>query len=94
MDLTAPYPCSTCPKLIREGRTCGACRLRKCRGSTVEGAACRAPGCSVDDPRMLRRHRFADGVRIVCANHSAIVGRRPLVWAAFLDELAPRLRAG
>jgi hypothetical protein len=38
---------------------------------------------------MLRRHRFADGVVVVCANHSAVAGRRPLTWQDFEHELLP-----
>jgi hypothetical protein len=87
-DPVVPYPCASCPRLLTAGRVCGACRLRKCRGSTVEGAACRVPGCDAADPRVLRRHRFDEGVRVLCANHDALAGRRPRGWAAFLDELA------
>lgn len=40
---------------------------------------------------MLRRQRFADGCSaVLCANHAALVGRRPVTLAAFLAELAPR----
>lgn len=36
---------------------------------------------------MLRRHRFTDGTRVICANHAAVAGRRSLDWRAFLAEL-------
>jgi hypothetical protein len=85
----------SCPKLISKGRTCIGCRVRRCRGAVVEGACCRAPDCGIADERMLRRHRFVDGVAIVCANHSAVAGRRELTWADFETELrAPLRRAG
>lgn len=57
------------------------------------GETCRAPCCDVSDPRMLRRHRFADGIVVVCANHSAVAGRRPLAWSDFAAELLPAARA-
>lgn len=74
--------CETCPRLT-PGRFCVACRVRKCRGSSVEGACF----CGVSDRRMLRRHRFTDGVRVICANHAAVAGRRELDWAAYLADL-------
>ena len=84
-----PYPCSKCPRLITKGRTCGACRIRDCRGSIVEGAACRAPECDESDPRVLRRHRFTDGIAILCANHDAIAGRKPRDFGSFVREVTP-----
>lgn len=38
---------------------------------------------------MLRRHAFVDGVVVLCANHAALAGRRPLTAAAFLEEVKP-----
>lgn len=84
-----PYPCSKCPRLITKGRICGPCRVRDSRGSSVEGAACRAPECDVSDERMLRRHRFTDGVAILCANHSAVAGKRALDFETFVREVTP-----
>lgn len=49
---------------------------------------CRSPRCRVSDPRMLRRHTFADGVVILCANHDAVAGKRRIAWGEFLRELA------
>ncbi len=83
------YSCSKCPRLITKGRVCGPCRLRDSRGSIVEGAACRAPECGISDARVLRRHRFADGVAILCANHDAIAGRRARDFDSFVREVTP-----
>lgn len=83
------YPCEKCPRLITKGRVCGPCRLRDSRGSVVEGAACRAPECGISDARVLRRHRFADGVVILCANHDAIAGRRERDFESFVREVTP-----
>lgn len=47
------------------------------------GASCRAPCCAVADPRMMRRHKFVDGPVTLCANHSALAGRRQLLWRDF-----------
>lgn len=79
----------TCPACAKLNRRCQSCRLRRCRGASVAGAVCRAPCCAVSDPRMLRRHKFVDGVVVVCANHSAVAGRRPLTWPEFERELLP-----
>jgi len=75
-----------CPRCT-PSRKCVARRLRKCRGTTVEGAACRV--CGIADSRVLRRHRFPDlpDPAILCANHAAIAGRKPLAWVAFLLEV-------
>jgi hypothetical protein len=75
--------CESCPRLTT-GRFCVACRVRKCRGTTIDGSC---PLCGVSDRRMLRRHRFTDGTRVICANHAAVAGRRSLDWRAFLAEL-------
>lgn len=82
-----PTPCQGgCGTILDRGFWCTGCRLRKCRGSVVSGATCSVPDCAIDHPRALRWHRFTDEHLIVCANHSALAGRRPLTWPAFLAE--------
>ncbi len=55
----------------------------------MAGETCAAPGCGVAHPRLLRRVQFRDGALLVlCANHAALAGRRPLDAAALLAELA------
>jgi hypothetical protein len=43
----------------------------------------------MSDARTLRRHRFTDGVAILCANHDAIAGRRPRDFESFVREVTP-----
>lgn len=75
-------PCGRPTDEPRRG-LCIACYLRERRGSAFTiHAACQV--CRTADKRVLRWHRLAGGVWVVlCANHSAIAGRRPLE----LDEL-------
>ena len=68
---------------ITTGTRCTACRVRKCRGTLIDGETCGITGCGIDHPRVLRWHRFSDTTIALCANHSALAGRRPLQWSAF-----------
>jgi hypothetical protein len=72
--------------LVQSGRYCPACRVRKCRGATIEGERCGIPGCGIDHPRVLRWHRFDDATVALCANHDALAGRRPMTWAAYREH--------
>lgn len=82
-----PVAClGQCGRTLERGFWCTACRLRKHRGAVVLGACCGVHGCGVDSPRMLRRHRFADQTVVLCANHDALAGRRPIDWAVYHAE--------
>jgi hypothetical protein len=82
-----PIPCEGCGVvLVQSGRRCPGCRIRKCRGSAFSGHACGIVGCGVDSPRVLRWHRFVDATVPLCANHSALAGRRPISWTVFMAE--------
>jgi hypothetical protein len=83
----APVPCETCRAVpVKLGGSCVGCRLRRCRGTIVDDASCAVPGCPVYHPRMLRWHRFTDDHVVLCANHSALAGRRPITWNGFRAE--------
>jgi hypothetical protein len=67
---------------------CFACYLRQQRGHSID-EPCAV--CGLDDKRMLRRHRLAGGLVVLCANDAAVAGRRRLS----LEELhAERFPAG
>lgn len=85
-----PALCEVCRLIwVKGGKVCSGCRVRKHRGSAVAGGCCQAPECYIAHPRVLRRVRFRDGATVVlCANHAALAGRRPLDADAFLGELA------
>lgn len=85
----AERKCETCDRPSKD-RECVGCRVRRSRGATIAGEQCAA--CGVDHPAVLRWHRFADGQQVLCANHSALAGRRRLTFEAFAAELSPRLR--
>jgi hypothetical protein len=71
---------------MKSGRRCPACRVRKCRGSIIDGETCGVPSCGIAHPRVLRWHRFTDETVALCANHAALAGRRPIEWQAFQAE--------
>lgn len=78
--------CSFCPRMtatLRAGK-CPVCAVRASRGRLFTDP-CAA--CGASDPRVLRRHTLADGPAVVCANCSAIAGRRPLALAELRAEL-------
>lgn len=76
-----------CGRILERGFWCSTCRLRKHRGAmVVVGASCSIHGCPVDSPRVLRKHRFIDATIVLCANHEALAGRRPIAWANFHAE--------
>jgi hypothetical protein len=62
-----------------------ACRLRKLRGTEIV-EPCRV--CGIARRPVLRLHSFLDGTATLCANHSALAGKRRLTLGAFLDEMA------
>ena len=75
-----------CTRPCAPGRDkCSGCSVRSSRGHLVTGP-CAA--CGQDDQRVLRRHTLAGGPVVLCANDSAIAGRRLLT----LDELRSELR--
>ena len=73
--------CSSCGRPAPEPRKglCFGCYMRSRRGHET-GLACEC--CGVTDRRVLRRHAL-DELRTLCANCSAVAGRRALS----LDEL-------
>jgi hypothetical protein len=73
---------------VTSGKVCSGCRVRKCRGASVDGLACRI--CGIALPRVLRLQRFGDELVPLCANHAALAGRRPLTWQAFEAEALER----
>lgn len=83
-----PRPCASCSRPTTEPRRglCFACYLRAYRGHVADGA-CAA--CGLEDRRVLRRHRLADGLATLCANHAAIAGRRTLTLEALRAECYP-----
>jgi hypothetical protein len=89
-----PVPCEGCDRPVQSGRRCPACRVRKCRGALIDGEACRV--CGIDQPRMLRWHRFTDDTVALCGSHDALAGRQAITVAAFLAEASayPLRRAG
>jgi hypothetical protein len=50
---------------------CPQCAVRAARAP--DGPPCAV--CGLADPRVLRMHRLAEGLRSLCANHAAIAGR-------------------
>jgi hypothetical protein len=83
--ITESKKCELCSTPIGKGNVCTGCRVRKCRGSLVAGERCAV--CPVSHPRMLRWHSFTDGQQVLCANHSALAGRRPLTFDQFSAEV-------
>jgi hypothetical protein len=80
--------CSACPRKaakLKKG-LCPACYLRSHRGGAT-GKACAV--CAVGDPRVLRRHKLALGFETLCANHSAIAGRRRITLGELRAECFP-----
>lgn len=78
-------PCRRCPTLttrLRKGM-CYRCYLRSWRGHQTEGP-CRV--CGLEDVRMLRRQTLGDGMAVLCANHAAVAGRRPITLAELAAE--------
>jgi hypothetical protein len=79
--------CEVCQLVpVTSGKVCTGCRVRKCRGAAIEGAACEL--CQIAQPRVLRWTRLADRQAVLCANHAALVGRRPIPWAQLAAEAA------
>lgn len=77
-----PVPCEVCRLVpVQSGTVCAGCRVRKCRGTTIAGNECAI--CGVDNPRVLRWHRFTDRMVALCANHSALVGRTRISFVAY-----------
>jgi hypothetical protein len=89
-----PVPCEVCRTPVQGGVRCVGCRLRKCRGTLIEGQTCGILGCGIDHPRVLRWHRFSDATIALCANHDALAGRAPTTWVAFRDQAAAADLAG
>jgi hypothetical protein len=88
-----PRPCDGgCGVMIPNGSRCVRCRVRKCRGTDVEGRACTVPSCGITFSRVLRLVAFGTPPELVplCANHAALAGRRGLTLEAFLAEAAER----
>jgi hypothetical protein len=81
-------PCECCGMVPVRSGCCGGCRVRKCRGASIDGEACSIPGCGINQPRVLRWHRFTDETIALCANHSALAGRIPLRWSDYRDQAA------
>ena len=81
-----------CGVLIPNGTRCVRCRVRRSRGTEVEGRACAVPSCGIAFSRVLRLVAFGDPPSLVplCANHAALAGRRGLSLEAFLAEAAER----
>ena len=77
-----PVACVRCTRQTEEPRRglCFACYQRERRGHDVSDACA---VCETRDARVLRRHALVCGPSTLCANHSAIAGRRALT----LDEL-------
>jgi hypothetical protein len=80
--------CDTCQLVPVFAGSCVGCRVRRTRGAGIDGERCCVPSCGIDQPRVLRWHRFTDETVALCANHSALAGRRPLTSAKFLAESA------
>ena len=88
--------CNVC-EIVPSSGTCVGCRVRRARGSGIDGERCAVGSCGIDQPRVLRWHAFRDETLPLCANHSALAGRRPLNAADFLAEASAWrlvLRAG
>ena len=89
-----PRPCegAGCGVMIPSGTRCIRCRVRKCRGTEVEGMACAVPSCGITFSRVLRLVAFGEPPELVplCGNHAALAGRRGLSFEAFLAEAAER----
>lgn len=83
-----PVKCSACPRTTTEPRKglCFACYQRDRRGHD-RAKACAV--CAVGDPRVLRRHKLALGFETLCANHSAIAGRRRITLGELRAECFP-----
>jgi len=62
---------------------CPPCALRTSRGHKL-GPACEI--CGLADRRMLRRHTLSDRNATLCANHSALAGRRSVTLAELHRE--------
>lgn len=77
--------CSNCgrPVSATRGGQCSGCYQRRRRGHEAPGP-CRV--CGEADPRVLKRHRLAEGMLSLCANHSAVAGRRPITLAELMSE--------
>lgn len=81
-------PCTNCGRPTTEPRRglCKGCHLREHRGHLAAGPCA---VCGTGDRRVLRRHLLSGGPVTLCANDSAIAGRRPLS----LDQLRAEVRA-
>jgi hypothetical protein len=79
-----PRNCEACNREIKTGSVCNPCRLRKCRGELIAGEVCGV--CGIDQPRVLRWHRFIDKTVALCANHDALAGKVARPYQAFLAE--------
>ena len=84
----APKTCAACGRPTTTPRfgLCFGCYQRARRGHTIEGSCA---VCGLADKRMVRRHKLADGWTVLCANHAAVAGRRPLKLEQLQAELAP-----
>jgi len=83
-----PRTCRGCARPIdpeQRAHVCKACRLRKCRGTTV-GSACACCGHAVRAE--LVRRNLADGSVTLCGNCATRCGRRPLTLAQLRGERA------
>ena len=80
--------CLACARPTTEPRKglCFACYQRQGRGhETALECAC----CGVKDRRVLRRHRLGEDWSTLCANCSAIAGKRPLTLEVLKAEVFP-----
>jgi hypothetical protein len=83
----AKEPCPGCHVMLTPiGSLCNACSQRRLRGALIDGERCAVPSCALALPRVLRWHRFGEHEVALCANHDALIGRRPLSLEAFLAE--------
>lgn len=84
-----PAPCTDCGTPTDEPRRglCIGCYLRVRRGAAFDlGACCQV--CRNNDRRVLRWHKLGGAMVVLCANHSAIAGRRPLELEELRAECA------
>jgi hypothetical protein len=80
--------CTSCGKPAPKPKKglCAGCYLRGYRRHTL-GSECRI--CGTRDQRVLRRHVLAASTSTLCANHSAIAGRRKITLTELRAEVYP-----
>ena len=80
--------CTTCGRPTCHARRsrCPACYRRVTRGHALAGPCA---VCGLTDLRVLRRHALRNGVAVLCANHSAMAGRRSLTLTELRGECCP-----